>query len=630
MTKTATIMKGRQALLAVHGPARLTVDAKPVKLRRKGLALLYVLAVDGPTRRERLAEILWGHTRALQNLRVELHRLKDALSPLGIEPFADGSDPLSLAGVMLDRAAPKPTGTSVLLEGLDDISPEFQEWLDRLRDTDAQQAGSHARTALVDELARTITTPFVLVLAGEPGSGRRAVAQDLAGRLGLPFVDGCSGSGPALRYVIADDTTCSDIATTVSNDTDSVWVLQRSLFGEDENVVLQLRATIAPDRMRFTTLEPLDWWSVKSTLPEDVSFLEGARLFLASGGNQQYLNELLELRAMVEPGTPLPVPLRMRAAFALEARRLGDGARYALERASIHHGSLSREVLTAVGAAPHLEELERNGWLAFNGSGWRFSSDLSRRMLEGQLREGTRRRLHAEVADALEKLGATTDAAHHRALSLGTLPGHRGAPASDHGRDTPSVTHVGVGRELWLDDTVSTGSSVRVDGDRVTFSRTASSPDRSRVTYTLSPEPLLLRVRGRAFTEDGLAGNGPDGQATLELSVTGSGARPVHLGHGADVRFGPTGELRMPLQQRFTYWLLAPAGRELRLESSSTGAVIEMKLNAYRPLIAPEEAPTCTIVEAYVLDGFDGAGGKDDPLHERRGNDQLSGDRVLV
>ena len=86
----------------------------------------------------------------------------------------------------------------------------------------------------------------------------------------------------------------------------------------------------------------------------------------------------------------------------------------------------------------------------------------------------------------------------------------------------------------------------------------------------------------------------------------------------------------MPLQQRFTYWLLAPAGRELRLESSSTGAVIEMKLNAYRPLIAPEEAPTCTIVEAYVLDGFDGAGGKDDPLHERRGNDQLSGDRVLV
>ncbi|HET8986500.1 MAG TPA: hypothetical protein VFN03_12150, partial [Trueperaceae bacterium] len=463
MRKPDHTQDSKSATLLLHGPAHLTVDGSVVKLRRKGLALLYYLAVEGPTRRERLADVLWGHGRALQNLRVELHRLKDSLEPLGLEPFADGGDPLSLAGVRLERN----TVTGTVMDGLDDVSPEYQEWLEQQRSRDSQSADNRIRASLVEDLARSIDAPYVLVLAGEPGSGRRLVAKDLAARLDLPFVEGCTGSGPALHYVVAGDASCADVAATIEADRRSVWVLQRSVFGEDEDVVVRLRASFPPERMRFVTLEPLAWWDAKHALPDDMTFVEGARLFLASGGNQRYLAELLKLRAMVEPGAPLPVPLSLRAAFALEARRLGEDARHALEKASILRGTLSREVLNAVGAVAHLDELERNGWLAFDGAGWRFASELSRRMLEGQLREGTKRRLHGEVAEALERQGFASLATYHRGRSGGDLP--RAFQQSRHSStDTvPVTTHVGVGRELWLDDATAEGTSVQVDGDRV-------------------------------------------------------------------------------------------------------------------------------------------------------------------
>ncbi|WP_337845836.1 hypothetical protein [Thermus sp.] len=50
-----------------------------MRVRRKGLALLYYLALEGPTRRALLADLLWGHGAALQNLRVELHALNRVL-----------------------------------------------------------------------------------------------------------------------------------------------------------------------------------------------------------------------------------------------------------------------------------------------------------------------------------------------------------------------------------------------------------------------------------------------------------------------------------------------------------------------------------------------------------------------
>lgn len=615
MTGTRSAARFGPAVLAQSGPARLTVDKTVVNVRRKGLAILYYLAVEGPTRRDHLAEILWGHGRARPNLRVELHRLKDTLAPYGIEPFASSGDPLALTGVVLERTIDSGTTASLgaavdsTLDGLDDISPEFQEWLERRRNTTDHATGRHARTALVDELVRTIVPPYVLILAGEPGSGRRAVARDLAAQMGLPFVDGCAGSGAAVRYVVPDDSTCSDVATAIERDDACVWVLPRSLFGEDEAIVLRLRAVMPPDRLRFKTLEPLDWWSVKAMLPKDVTFPEGARLYLASGGNQQYLHELLELRTMGGPGAPLPVPLRMRAAFALEARKLSDGARHSLERASLHRGTLSRDVLSAVGASTHVEELERNGWLTYDGGGWRFASEVSRRMLEGLFREGSRHRIHDEIAVALEGLGAASEAAYHRSLSTGEPMRADSASEVDNRNRTPTIVHVGVGQERWLDDAATEGTSVRIDGDRVGFARTESSCPCSRARYRLEPEPLLLRVKGRAYVDAGASTSVGEQAATLVLSLLDSGARPVHLGGEGGAHIGPGEQLCLPLEQRFDYWLLAPAARELTLESCSTGAIIELRLAAYRPVaVSTESDSTCTVVAAYALDDVNDAG----------------------
>jgi hypothetical protein len=570
-----------------------------VKLRRKGLALLYYLAVEGPTRRERLADVLWGHRGALQNLRVELHRLKASLGPLGLEPFEGSGDPLSLSGIRLERN----TVTGTVMDGLDDISPEYQEWLERQRSLDTGPEGHHPRASLAAELARTITAPFVLVLAGEPGSGRRLVARDLASALGLPLIEGCGGSGPAVHYVVAADPSCGDVAATIEADDRSVWVLHRSLFGEDDDLILRLRATVPPERMRFVTLEPLTWWDAKQILPDGMTFVERARLYLASGGNLRYLSELLKLRSMVGPGMPLPVPLSVRAAFALEARKLSEGARRSLERASIRNGTLSLPLLEALGASDHLDELERSGWLTFHDSGWRFTSELGRRMLDGQVREGTKRRLHHEVAVALEKQGSLSSAAYHRERSAGAWPvASSNRPLVGPARP-PIVAHVGVGREQWLDEAEVDAPSVRTGGDRVTFSRTASSSPASRVRFRLDGEALLLRIRGRAYIEDHQPSDHGGGEPVLVLSLSGSSAREAHFGDARTVRLGDAGNVILPLEQRFDVWLLAPAARTLTLENRGAGAVIEMKVNAYRPVAAGDGTdPSLAVVEAYSLD----------------------------
>jgi hypothetical protein len=113
--------------LKLWGPARLEYQGRELKLQRKGLAILYYLALEGATRREVLADLLWGHSAASQNLRVELHRLSQALAPLGYTLFKAGEDPLQLPPfVTLDRTP----GPGVPMEGLEEISVEFRAWLE--------------------------------------------------------------------------------------------------------------------------------------------------------------------------------------------------------------------------------------------------------------------------------------------------------------------------------------------------------------------------------------------------------------------------------------------------------------------------------------------------------------------
>ena len=122
---------------------------------RKTRALLAILALSAPrpVLRGRLAEMLWSRRpeeQARASLRQEIHRLLDALGPIGNHILAIHRDHLTLrpGTVWVDveevmRASPgKPAALCLLdgdlLEDLDGIDPTFDNWLaaerERLRD----------------------------------------------------------------------------------------------------------------------------------------------------------------------------------------------------------------------------------------------------------------------------------------------------------------------------------------------------------------------------------------------------------------------------------------------------------------------------------------------------------------
>jgi DNA-binding SARP family transcriptional activator/TolB-like protein len=170
----APMMHDRSAVLEQTRPDMLSADKPMVRLRligqmeawtltaesilptgRKTRALLAILALSAPrpVLRGRLAEMLWSRRpeeQARASLRQEIHRLLDALGPVGGQIVAIHRDHLTLrpGAVWVDveevmRASPgKPAALCLLdgdlLEDLDGIDPTFDNWLaaerERLRD----------------------------------------------------------------------------------------------------------------------------------------------------------------------------------------------------------------------------------------------------------------------------------------------------------------------------------------------------------------------------------------------------------------------------------------------------------------------------------------------------------------
>jgi DNA-binding SARP family transcriptional activator len=146
---------------------------------RKTRALLAVLALSSPrpALRGRLAEMLWSRRpeeQARASLRQEIHRLLDALNPVGGQILAINRDHLALrpGTVWIDveevlRATPaKPQALSLLdgdlLEDLNGVDPSFDSWLaserERLRD--------RGRT-LAENLLREKTDPESIIPAAQ-------------------------------------------------------------------------------------------------------------------------------------------------------------------------------------------------------------------------------------------------------------------------------------------------------------------------------------------------------------------------------------------------------------------------------------------------------------------------------
>lgn len=146
---------------------------------RKTRALLAILALSSPrpVLRGKLAEMLWSRRpeeQARASLRQEIHRLLEALEPVGAQILAINRDHLALrpGTVWVDveevlRASPaKPAALSLLdgelLEDLDGIDPSFDNWLaserERLRDRARQ---------LAENLLREKSEPEAMIPAAQ-------------------------------------------------------------------------------------------------------------------------------------------------------------------------------------------------------------------------------------------------------------------------------------------------------------------------------------------------------------------------------------------------------------------------------------------------------------------------------
>ncbi|MFC5847501.1 hypothetical protein [Deinococcus petrolearius] len=131
--------------LHLLGRVYMTREDQALSLSNKAAALLAYLSLEGrPHHREHLAELLWNHSGALRNLRVELTRLRQqqlALFPerqpmLALTCDTDFSRLQAAAPGLSERQLPGWLAQlrGLPLGGLDDLgSPAFQEWVTRQR-----------------------------------------------------------------------------------------------------------------------------------------------------------------------------------------------------------------------------------------------------------------------------------------------------------------------------------------------------------------------------------------------------------------------------------------------------------------------------------------------------------------
>lgn len=508
--------------LPLFGPARLLFQGKEVRLSQKGLVLLYYLALEGPTSRARLAELLYAHGTGLQNLRVELYRLGQAL---GRRVFPRGQDPLVLPPwIYLDGA-----GQGRALEGLE----EPWEWIAEVRERYEAPPGLSERRELLQELS-ALRPPFLLVLRGRLGAGQRAFAQALARTLGLSFHETLRPEGLVYLEPPYPQIPLRELLRSRS-------LLVFSLGpGEEPRLFLELRAHYPVAQTRLLDLPPLAWPEAREGALAGVDFPEAARAYFWAGGQPEWIPEWLACPQG---------PQRPLAQLRLQARLLSEPARLALERLSVAMGTIPEEVLDALGALPHLDELERKGWLAYR-EGYRFAKEAERRLLYLALPPGRRRELHERAAIALALSGKPeAEAVHRRAL------GERLAGLGEglFGQGPKRALRLGLGPERVLLPHQREGVLALREGFAVVFLEPGET---AFLALAEHDEEVVLELSGTAYS--------PEDTQGLRLTLR-----------------APRGEMHLGLERTFRHlWFLRPG--PLRLSFQGLG-LAEFTLRAYRP-----------------------------------------------
>ncbi|WP_243090186.1 hypothetical protein [Thermus neutrinimicus] len=540
--------------LPLYGPARAEGPLGPLSLRRKALGILYYLALEGPTRREKLADLLWGHGAALQNLRVELTHLRQLF---GKEAFR-GSVLELPPGVALDRT---PAGEEVL-EGLEDLSPAFTDWVQMQR----ARLGVPQEGLPLPERLTEIRPPALVGLIGPPGSGQAALARKLAETLGLPFREGL-GQGPGVFY-LADPLPSLDEALRLRPQPGQVLVVARSRFGEDPAFLLALRARFPAEITRVLPVPRLGFAEARNLFLRHLPFREAARYYLESGGRPGVLRELLAM------GDSQALPQRVRAMVALEARHLPQPARQALEVLALHPGTFPSALAEALGFGGYLGELERRGWLHFLEGRYGFTEPQFRRYLCASISQGERVRLHLQLAQAFRELGDLVAEAFHlsragepvepRALLRGLREWRRVSadPQFPWSEFPPPNVLLGL------------GPSVPLEAPEV-FSLVSLGGEPVEVPLVL-PEPMVVRLEGQVYQELPL-GLGPDAMS-FPLRLLGEERSLYFLPtpSGSSLFWGTV----LPENPLDYLLLMLPGVYRLGL---GVRGLAELKLRAYRP-----------------------------------------------
>jgi len=163
--------------------------------------------------------------------------------------------------------------------------------------------------------------------------------------------------------------------------------------------------TIRAEDSVFLELAPLSQDAVASLAGDDVE-----DVYTATGGNPFYVTELLASRALDD------VPPSVATAVLGRASKLDDASRRLVELVSVVPHRMNMSVLDAVmpGWAAAAEEPERRQLLEVGARHVHFRHELARTAIRLSVPIAARRRLHAEVLDALLTAEADpADIVHH-------------------------------------------------------------------------------------------------------------------------------------------------------------------------------------------------------------------------
>ena len=162
---------------------------------------------------------------------------------------------------------------------------------------------------------------------------------------------------------------------------------------------------IRRDDVQLLELLPLSRDAVAALAGEDAD-----ELYAATAGNPFYVSELLASRDAAEP------PPSVTGAVLARVSRLDDSSRRLVELVSVVPNRVRTTTMNAVmpGWAAAAEEPERRQLLEMDGPYVRFRHELARNAVLSSIPIVVRRRLHAEVLDALLAADADpADIVHH-------------------------------------------------------------------------------------------------------------------------------------------------------------------------------------------------------------------------